>query len=167
MSSGGAENGKKRRRHEEEDFYVNPVQLDEDDIDFETLKEKKTRTVRVFDNLESYLGRISEHVHKVAQQKVRQDLFMCLAKFVAAFRAFLLRIKLQCPLNIDPHVVTNADTDDLKDMLYLCVSLCKRIRLSAFATRLHCPKRLDDLYLMTIPFSKAFMTSCVAAEELR
>ena len=159
------EPSKKRQKHRDDDNFVCPVQDDEGDILFETLREKKERTVRVLFNMEEYLKDTVPLAHKLYREKECQKSFMCLARIAAGLRSFLYKIHLHCPLNVDPSDVHKADVSDIKDLLVMCLSLSVRIRLAAFLSCFHCPKRHDEIYLQLIDYKKSLADLYVTLKE--
>ena len=143
----------KRGRHDDADNYPSPIQDNPADLEFETLGEKKQRTVRCLDICENNFVVMNKNIGKMHNAHNRQEAFMLLAKFATAMRVFAKKIHLQCPLLLDASIVSAAEVADLEDLLYLCATLSHRVRFSVHAKSMHCPKRQDDLFVTVIrPF---------------
>ena len=137
---------KRKRRHDDEDHYVSPIQTDPTDIEFETLLDKKKRNVRLLSICEVNLESLNKNVDKMYRCQTRQQAFMFLAKLSVALRAFLLKRHLHCPLLLDANVVSVTEVEDLKDLVYLCLTIMKRIKMTIHETIMHCPKKQDELF---------------------
>lgn len=104
------------------------LQEDEDDVAFETLLDKKKRTVRLLTCAREYLQNIDETLEFIVRPVSYTDVFIYLVKLFKAVQSTCKSTSIYPALDIVPGSANKATLDSLREAIFAIGQLMKRIK---------------------------------------
>lgn len=134
------------RTYKDEDMYPCPgtMQEEEDDIVFESILDKKKRTVRLMRIGALYLEVIDKNTDILLSPKSYQEFYIYLCKLYAGFHSIAKRVGITFGAAIVPESAAKADEDIIREALFVNRQVFKK--LEAKGKDFSCPERHDLVF---------------------